>query len=136
MSTQVLDTVHWKKLTDLSLSDQERYQKKALWNIGHLWPNGCTLIVHYLNGNVAQHAFVEKCLLAWEAYANITFAICHGESKEADVRVRFNTGGVNASTVGTEKFQSGGLEVPMLLGLSPDLVDPEGDQRSVLHEFG
>ncbi|KAE9987948.1 hypothetical protein EG327_003576 [Venturia inaequalis] len=136
MSTQALDTTHWTRLTDCSLSDQERRQKKALWNMGHLWSNGCTLAVRYLNGTIAQHNFVEKCLLEWESYANITFDIIPDGSREADIRVCFNTDGINGSTVGTEKFQPGGIDLPMQLSLSPDLGDPDGDQRLVLHEFG
>ncbi|TLD37256.1 peptidase M12 [Venturia nashicola] len=136
MSTQALDTAYWMRLTDCSLSDQEQCQQKALWNMGCLWPNGCTLVVRYMNGSVAQHTFVEKCLLEWESFANIKFHICHENSARSDIQIRFNSDGRNESTIGTSKFQPGAVDLPMLLSLSPNLMDPDVDRRLVLHGFG
>lgn len=57
-------------------------------------------------------------------------------SFESHVRILFNCDGVNTSQVGTEVYQPGGTEYTMQLSLSSDLLDPDGDRRFVLHEFG
>lgn len=123
--------------SDCSLSNQERSQQKALWNIGHLWPNGCTLVVRYLNGNAEQQAFVEICLREWESYANIKFDICYKESTRSDIRIFFNSNGINSYRgVGTGSCQAGDIGCTMQLSLSSDLVDLYRNRRFVLHEFG
>lgn len=113
---------------------------RALANNYKLWDNGKVLYVKFLDKGVSQNLkyLIKKAAKEWEKYANLTFNFI--EDGDAQIRIKFNSGGDNSSKIGTDALSIDQNEQTMNLDSSTFYIYNDKrkgfDQSTPQHEFG
>ncbi|KAJ7114588.1 hypothetical protein C8R43DRAFT_1113155 [Mycena crocata] len=101
--------------------------------LDQLWENGATVTYSYTGGTANQQAKVDKVILEWFPYANITFE----RATVGTLRISFDPKLGSWSYVGKVNLSVSSSEITMNLGWVEDTATVSEDDRGViLHEFG
>lgn len=99
----------------------------------HLWKNGRTLRVRFLDGDPVLQQKVMKVAEEWTQHANLRFHVI--DSEEEDLRVSFKQAG-SWSLTGTQALVAPRAEPTINFGWLDASTPDEEIHRTVLHEFG
>ncbi|KAJ7487013.1 hypothetical protein FB451DRAFT_1554137 [Mycena latifolia] len=101
--------------------------------LSQLWESGAVVTYSYSGGTTNQQNKVDKVILEWFPYANITFQ----RVTSGTLRIAFDPKSGSWSYVGTVNLSVSSGQVTMNLGWVEDSTTVSQDDRGViLHEFG
>jgi hypothetical protein len=104
-------------------------------SLNRLWPNGKTLKIRFLNGDVAVQREIEEVAQEWSRYANLKFQF--GADRDAEIRIAIGSPGEGTwSYVGNQALAISGEKPTMTLGLQGVSISEDHFRFAVLHEFG
>lgn len=113
------------------LSTNKGLSPKAFINPSHMWYPGETIRIKFLNGTTWEREQVKTLAPKWLEYANVKFKFV-GDREVSDVRISFNSAGMNNSILGTycRQYVS---ETVATMNLCLTYFRYE---ETILHEFG
>jgi len=128
-----------RKLTlcpsDVLVLGEGRQQIHLAMLCSTFWEVGRELRIEFINGNYSTHQCVEDIVTKeWGQYANIKFNF-QSAATQSDIRISFNTAGINSSYVGTDALCVSAPHATMHLSIH-DRCSAAEFKGTVLHEFG
>ena len=133
-----LSTSSFSQNTCIDYSAISKYRDKegveyGIARVDKTWDTGKVITVGFFNGDSKLRRLVLSHASEWSNYGNITFQL--SDVYNADIRIEFNTSGINYSYVGTDAESQNRNSHTMTLSYTGR--EKKYDFKStVLHEFG